>query len=113
VLRNRIVMSPMCMYSSEDGFVNDFHIAHYGSRAAGGTGLIFTEACAVSPEGVISKQDLGIYKDEHIEGLKRIVDICHSFGAKVGIQLAHALVEKLLEEDPGIIFKGLVMMSLI
>ena len=90
VLRNRIVMSPMCMYSSEDGFVKDFHIAHYGSRAAGGTGLIFTEACAVSPEGVISKQDLGIYKDEHIEGLKRIVDICHSFGAKVGIQLAHA-----------------------
>ncbi|GAB6077473.1 NADH:flavin oxidoreductase/NADH oxidase [Hydrogenobaculum acidophilum] len=89
-LRNRIVMSPMCMYSSEDGFVNDFHITHYGSRAAGGTGLIFTEACAISKEGVISKQDLGIYKDEHIEGLKRIVNICHSFGAKVGIQLAHA-----------------------
>ena len=90
VIRNRIVMSPMCMYSSEDGFVNDFHIMHYGARAAGGTGLIFTEACAVSKEGVISKQDLGIYKDEHIDGLKRIVDICHNFGAKVGIQLAHA-----------------------
>lgn len=89
-LRNRIVMSPMCMYSASDGFVNDFHIAHYGSRAMGGTGLIFTEATAVSPEGVISKQDLGIYKDEHIQDLKRIVDICHNFGAKVGIQLAHA-----------------------
>ncbi len=89
-LKNRIVMSPMCMYSAEDGFVNDFHIAHYGSRAMGGTGLIFTEATAISPEGVISKQDLGIYKDEHIDGLKRIVDICHRFGAKIGIQLAHA-----------------------
>lgn len=89
-LKNRIVMSPMCMYSAEDGFVNDFHIAHYGSRAMGGTGLIFTEATAISKEGVISKQDLGIYKDEHIDGLRRIVNLCHQFGSKIGIQLAHA-----------------------
>lgn len=80
----------MCMYSSEDGFANDWHLVHLGSRAVGGAGLIFTEATAVEPRGRISPLDLGIWKDEHVEGLKRIVDFCHSFGAKVGIQLAHA-----------------------
>ncbi|MEZ0360456.1 MAG: NADPH dehydrogenase NamA [Hydrogenobacter sp.] len=89
-LKNRIVVSPMCMYSSEDGFSNEWHLVHLGSRAVGGAGLIFTEATAVEPRGRISPVDLGIYKDEHVEGLKRIVDFCHNFGSKVGVQLAHA-----------------------
>ncbi|MDM7273582.1 NADPH dehydrogenase NamA [Sulfurihydrogenibium azorense] len=89
-LKNRIVMSPMCMYSSHDGFVSDWHMVHLGSRAVGGAGLIFLEATAVEPRGRISPSDLGIWKDEHIEGLRNIVNFCHNFGAKVGIQLAHA-----------------------
>jgi 2,4-dienoyl-CoA reductase-like NADH-dependent reductase (Old Yellow Enzyme family) len=87
---NRIVVSPMCEYSSEDGFTNDWHLVHLGSRAVGGAGLIFTEASAVTPEGRISPQDLGFWKEEHIPGLKRIVDFLHSQGARAGIQLAHA-----------------------
>src|SRR5437870_7046567 len=73
VLRNRIVVSPMCQYSSEDGFANDWHFVHLGSRAVGGAALVLTEASAVTPEGRISPQDLGIWKDEHIAGLERIV----------------------------------------
>ncbi len=87
---NRIVVSPMCEYSSEDGFANDWHLVHLGSRAVGGAGLVFTEASAVTPEGRISPQDLGFWKDEHIPGLKRIVDFIHIQGARAGIQLAHA-----------------------
>jgi len=89
-LRNRIVMSPMCQYSSKDGFTNDWHMVHLGTRAAGGTGLIITEATAVSPEGRISPGDLGLWNDEHIHGLARIVNFIHSLGAISGIQLAHA-----------------------
>jgi len=89
-LKNRIVMSPMCQYSSDDGFSNDWHLVHLGTRAAGGTGLIFTEATAVSPEGRISPGDLGLWKDEHIAGLRRIVEFIHLHGAVAGIQLAHA-----------------------
>jgi 2,4-dienoyl-CoA reductase-like NADH-dependent reductase (Old Yellow Enzyme family) len=89
-LKNRIVMSPMCQYSSVDGFSNDWHMVHLGSRAAGGTGLIFTEATAVSPEGRITPGDLGLWKDEHIPGLSRIVSFIHQHGAIVGIQIAHA-----------------------
>ena len=88
--RNRIVVSPMCQYSSQDGFASDWHLVHLGSRAVGGAGLVFTEATAVSPEGRISPQDLGIWKDEHIEMLRRIVDFLHSQGAHAGSQLAHA-----------------------
>lgn len=88
--KNRIVMSPMCQYSSTDGFANDWHIVHLGSRAAGGTGLIITEATAVSPEGRISPGDLGLWKDEHIDGLSRIVSFIDLHGAIAGIQLAHA-----------------------
>ena len=66
-LKNRITVSPMCEYSSIDGFANDWHLVHLGSRAVGGAGLIFTEATAVSPEGRITPDDLGIWKDEHIE----------------------------------------------
>ncbi|RYD69946.1 MAG: oxidoreductase, partial [Sphingobacteriales bacterium] len=89
-LKNRLVVSPMCQYSSIDGFSSDWHLVHLGSRAVGGAGLIFTEAAAVSPEGRISPDDLGIWKDEHIEGLKRITDFIHQNGSVAGIQLAHA-----------------------
>ncbi len=88
--RNRIIVSPMCEYSSDDGFANDWHLVHLGSRAVGGAALVFTEATAVSPEGRISPDDLGIWKDEHIDFLKRIVSIIHEQGAVAGIQLAHA-----------------------
>ncbi len=88
--RNRIAMSPMCMYSAKDGSVSDWHLVHYTSRAVGGTGLIMIEATAVEERGRISSLDLGIYRDEHVDGLKRLVDLCHLYGAKVGIQLAHA-----------------------
>src|SRR5450759_32453 len=89
-LKNRIVMSPMCQYTSTDGFANDWHIVHLGTRAVGGTGLIFAEATAVSPEGRITPGDLGLWKDEHIQWLTRIVDFIHLQGAISGIQLAHA-----------------------
>jgi 2,4-dienoyl-CoA reductase-like NADH-dependent reductase (Old Yellow Enzyme family) len=89
-LRNRIVMSPMCQYSSIDGFTNDWHVVHLGTRASGGTGLIIMEATAVLPEGRISPDDAGIWKDEHIPGLKKITEFIHSQGSVAGIQLAHA-----------------------
>ena len=89
-LRNRIVVSPMCQYSSTDGFANDWHLVHLGSRAVGGASLVFTEAAGVSPEGRISPQDLGIYKDEHIEQLSRITHFLREQGSIPGIQLAHA-----------------------
>jgi len=88
--RNRIVVSPMCEYSSVDGFANDWHLIHLGSRAVGGAALVITEATAVSPEGRISPGDLGIWKDEHIEKLKQITDFVHEHGAIAGVQLAHA-----------------------
>jgi len=89
-LRNRIVVSPMCEYSSVDGFANDWHLVHLGSRAVGGAGLVLTEAIAVSPEGRISPSDLGIWKDEHVEQLERIARFCNDHGAEWGTQLAHA-----------------------
>jgi len=89
-LKNRIVISPMCQYSSIDGFANDWHLVHLGSRASGGAGLIIQEATAVAPEGRISPEDLGIWKDEHIEKLKSITAFIKSQNAVPGIQLAHA-----------------------
>ncbi len=89
-LRNRIVVSPMCQYSSVEGFANDWHFVHLGSRAVGGAGLVFTEAAAVSPEGRITPDDLGIWKDEHIEPLSRIFRFISERGALPGMQLAHA-----------------------
>jgi NADH:flavin oxidoreductases, Old Yellow Enzyme family len=80
----------MCQYSAIDGFANDWHLVHLGSRAVGGAGLIIQEATAVSPEGRITPGDLGLYKDEHIEMLKRITAFIHQQGAVAGIQLAHA-----------------------
>lgn len=89
-LKNRIVISPMCQYSAEDGFANDWHLVHLGSRASGGAGLIIQEATAVSPEARISPSDLGIWKDEHIEKLKQINAFIVSQNSVPGIQLAHA-----------------------
>jgi 2,4-dienoyl-CoA reductase-like NADH-dependent reductase (Old Yellow Enzyme family) len=89
-LRNRIVVSPMCQYSSEDGFANDWHLVHLGSRAVGGAGLVIMEASAVEPRGRISPADMGIWKDDHIEFLTRITAFIRSQGAAAGIQLAHA-----------------------
>src|ERR1700686_390992 len=87
---NRIFVSPMCEYSSTDGYANDWHLVHLGSRAVGGAGLVFTEATAILPEGRISPQDLGIWKDDHIEFLVRIVRFIHGQGSIAGMQLAHA-----------------------
>lgn len=89
-LRNRIVISPMCQYSSIDGFANDWHLVHLGARAVGGASLIIQEATAVSPEGRISYGDMGLWKDEHIDKSKQITSFIHQQGAYAGIQLAHA-----------------------
>ncbi|WP_400192946.1 NADH:flavin oxidoreductase/NADH oxidase [Hymenobacter sp. B81] len=89
-LKNRLVVSPMCQYSSEDGFANDWHLVHLGSRAVGGAGLVLTEAAAVSPEGRITPDDLGIWKAEHVPFLRRITAFIEAQGAVPGIQLAHA-----------------------
>jgi 2,4-dienoyl-CoA reductase-like NADH-dependent reductase (Old Yellow Enzyme family) len=89
-LRNRTVVAPMCQYSAQDGFANDWHLVHLGRFAIGGFGLVIVEATGVLPEGRISYADLGIWKDEHIAPLARIVDFLHSQGAAAGIQLAHA-----------------------
>ncbi len=88
--KNRIVVSPMCEYSSEDGFANDWHLVHLGSRAVGGAGLVIAEATAVSPEGRITPDDLSIWKDAHIDFLKRITSFITAQGSVPGIQLAHA-----------------------
>ncbi len=89
-LRNRIVVSPMCQYIANDGFADEWHLVHLGSRAVGGAALVFTEATAVTAQGRISPGDLGLWKDEQIEPLKRIADFLHRMGAVSGIQLAHA-----------------------
>lgn len=88
--RNRIVVSPMCQYSSTDGLANEWHVVHLGSRAVGGAGIVFAEATAVLPEGRISPGDLGIWSDAHIEGLARVARAICENGAIPAIQLAHA-----------------------
>ncbi len=89
-IKNRCWVSPMCQYSSEDGFVNDWHLVHLGTRAVGGAGLVMTEAAAVSPEGRISPNDLGIWKDGHIEGLKKITKFLKLQNCTSAIQIAHS-----------------------
>ncbi|MCP2263485.1 NADH:flavin oxidoreductase/NADH oxidase [Promicromonospora thailandica] len=89
-LPNRAWLSPMCEYSAQDGVPDDWHLVHLGSRAAGGFGLVLTEATAVVPEGRISPQDTGIWNDEQTAAWQRIVDFVHARGARIGIQLAHA-----------------------
>ncbi len=88
--KNRIVVSPMCQYSSTDGFANDWHLVHLGSRAVGGAALVIQEATAVSPEGRITPEDLGLWKNEHITKLKSITSFIQAQGSLYGIQLAHA-----------------------
>jgi len=90
ILRNRIAVSPMCQYSSDNGFPNDWHFVHLGSRAVGGAGLVMVEATAVSPEGRISPADSGIYLDDHVEPFARISRFLKQYGAVPGIQIAHA-----------------------
>ena len=89
-LRNRVVVSPMCQYSSTDGFASDWHLVHLGSRAVGGAALVIAEATAVTPDGRISPSDLGIWSDAHIEGLERCTRFIAAQGAIPGIQLGHA-----------------------
>src|SRR6201988_1968560 len=87
---NRVFVSPMCQYSSTDGYANDWHFVHLGSRAVGGAGLVLTEATAVQSHGRISPQDLGIWSDDHIEPLARITRFIREQGGVAGVQLAHA-----------------------
>lgn len=89
-LKNRVVVSPMCEYSSEDGFAADWHLVHLGSRAIGGAAVVFTEAAAVTAVGRISPQDLGIYRNDHVAPLRRITEFIAVCGSIPGIQLAHA-----------------------
>lgn len=89
-LKNRIMVSPMCEYSSEDGFANNWHLVHLGKFAIGGAALVVTEATAISAEGRITYADLGIYKDAHVTKLREITDFIHEQGALTGVQLAHA-----------------------
>lgn len=89
-LPNRVAVSPMCQYSSREGFASDWHLVHLGSRAVGGAGLVFTEAAAVLPEARISPQDLGIWSDEHVPMLARITRFIRQQGAAAGMQIAHA-----------------------
>ena len=90
ILKNRLCVSPMCQYSSVDGFASEWHLVHLGSRAIGGAGLVFTEATSVNPEGRISPEDLGIWKDDHITNLQKIANFITNNGSVPGIQLAHA-----------------------
>src|SRR5215213_6535563 len=89
-IRNRIGVSPMCQYSSVDGFATDWHVVHLGSRAAGGAGLVIMEMTDVTPEGRITHGCNGIWLDAHVEPLKRMTDVIRSNGAVAGIQIAHA-----------------------
>lgn len=83
-------MPPMCQYSAIDGFANDWHYVHYGTRAVGGSALIIVEATGVAPEGRITPYDLGIWSDEHIAPLSKMVEFIHKQGAVAGIQIGHA-----------------------
>lgn len=89
-LRNRIGISPMCMYSSTEGFANDWHLMHLGSRAAGGAAIVIAEATAVVPQGRITANDLGIWSDDHVAGLRKVTEFVEAQGAVAAIQLAHA-----------------------
>jgi NADPH2 dehydrogenase len=90
VLRNRLVLAPMCMYAARDGMAGDFHVVHYGTRAVGGVGLVITEATGVLPNGRVSDRCLGLWQDEQVAPLRRVIAACHTGGARVAVQLAHA-----------------------
>ena len=110
-LKNRIVMPPMCMYSSdESGMVKDFHRLHYPTRALGGVGLIIVEATAVASNGRISSKDLGLWEDEQVAGMKGLVDLIHQFGSQTAVQLAHA-GRKCTSSDPLIVAPSAIAFS--
>ncbi|MDE8562485.1 NADPH dehydrogenase NamA [Anoxybacillus rupiensis] len=100
-LKNRIVMSPMCMYAcdTQDGTVRNWHLIHYPARAVGQVGLIIVEATAVTPQGRISERDLGIWSDDHVKGLQSLTALVQEQGAKIGIQLAHAGRKAMIEGE--------------
>lgn len=99
-LKNRIMVSPMCQYQSEhDGDVAPWHTVHYGSLALGGAGLLMVEATAVEQRGRISEQDLGLYRRDHVRGLKEIVDFAHLHGTAMGVQLGHAGRKAVVSQD--------------
>ncbi|MDD2534171.1 MAG: NADPH dehydrogenase NamA [Eubacteriales bacterium] len=111
-LQNRIVMPPMCMFSSDEtGLVKPFHILHYSTRSLGGVGLIIVEATAVAANGRISGNDLGIWNDSQVDGLKQIVEAVHLYGAQIGIQLAHA-GRKCTSADPQIVAPSAIAFNL-
>ncbi|MGL5955774.1 MAG: NADPH dehydrogenase, partial [Brevinema sp.] len=99
-LKNRIAMAPMCMRKSENGFVSDFHRVHYGACALGEVALIIVEATAITPEGRIMEEDLGIWSDHHIEGLMDLCRTIQKCGARAGIQIAHAGRKSLTTDKP-------------
>lgn len=102
-LKNRVMMSPMCQYHAEpNGMANDWHFLHYGSRAVGGVGLVMVEATGVESRGRITSADLGIWSDDHVAGLARIVDLCRPYGAKTAIQLAHAGTKSEVADEPNV-----------
>ena len=101
-LKNRIVMPPMCMYTSEDGMADQWHLVHYGSRAIGGVGMIIVEATGVTPEGRITSGDLGLWKDEQIDGLKDITDFLRKNDCASAIQLNHAGRKSEINMDCGL-----------
>lgn len=90
LLKNRIVISPMMQHAAPGGFANNWHLVHLGKFALGGAGLIFTESTAVSPLGRIGKDDAGLWRDEHVEPWRQVVDFVHQSGAAIGVQLGHA-----------------------
>lgn len=90
VLKNRLVISPMCQHAGRDGFATDWHIAHYGKFVLGGAALILTESTAISADSRVGIDDLGIWSDEHVAGLRRLADFAHANGALMGVQLAHS-----------------------
>nr|WP_326492949.1 NADH:flavin oxidoreductase/NADH oxidase [Alicyclobacillus fastidiosus] len=99
-LNNRIVVSPMCQYQAEaNGYINDWHIVHYGSLALAGASLLFVESTAVEDRGRISSRDVGLYEDGQVEGLRRIVQFAHAQGVKMGVQLNHAGRKADLDDD--------------
>ena len=111
VVPNRIVMSPMCQYAAADGLAQPWHMVHLGARAVGGAGIVMTEATAVTPEGRLSPEDLGIWSDRHAEALRPVTDLIRSRGAVAGIQLAHGGRKSHSSRVPAFPLDGLVPLS--
>lgn len=100
-LKNRIVMAPMCLFCAEGGAVNQFHLTHYATRALGGTAMLIVEATGVLPEGRISNNCLGLWRDDQMHGMRHLVHVIHQNGALAGIQLNHAGRKSEVTEENG------------